>query len=79
MAENLTLARPYAEAAFQLAKAAGNLPAWSESLGMLAVVTASDEALDAIDSGLIAAGPDDHCLGQEHRTQLGESVRAARP
>ena len=48
MAENLTLARPYAEAAFQLAKAAGNLPAWSESLGMLAVVTASDQMVESI-------------------------------
>ena len=48
MAENLTLARPYAEAAFQLAKGAGNLPAWSESLSALAVVTASEQMVESI-------------------------------
>jgi F-type H+-transporting ATPase subunit delta len=48
MAENLTLARPYAEAAFQLAKTAGNLPAWSASLASLATVTASEEMVESI-------------------------------
>lgn len=37
MAENVTLARPYAEAAFALAKG-GNLSSWSEGLAKLAVV-----------------------------------------
>lgn len=46
MAENLTLARPYAEAAFQLAKgpggvAAGDLAAWSGALSRLANVAAN--------------------------------------
>ena len=48
MAENVTLARPYAEAAFQLAKTAGNLPAWSASLASLATVTASEEMVESI-------------------------------
>ena len=48
MAENLTLARPYAEAAFQLAKSAGNLPAWSASLANLATVTASEPMAESI-------------------------------
>ncbi len=38
MAENLTLARPYAEAAFLLAKSGGNLRDWSERLSGLAAV-----------------------------------------
>lgn len=42
MAENVTLARPYAEAAFQLAKGS-SLPAWSGSLARLAAVAASAE------------------------------------
>ena len=32
MADNNTIARPYAQAVFELAKAAGELSAWSESL-----------------------------------------------
>jgi F-type H+-transporting ATPase subunit delta len=35
MAEPSTIARPYAEAAFRLADAAGTLPKWSEMLGAL--------------------------------------------
>jgi len=38
MAEPSTIARPYAEAAFRLADAAGTLPKWSEMLGALALV-----------------------------------------
>jgi len=38
MAEPSTVARPYAEAAFRLADAAGALAKWSEMLGILAAV-----------------------------------------
>lgn len=48
MAENLTLARPYAEAAFQLAKNANALSAWSVSLEQLALVTSSAEMVESI-------------------------------
>ena len=48
MAENLTLARPYAEAAFQLAKGANSLPAWSASLANLAAVTAYEQMVESI-------------------------------
>lgn len=41
MAENVTLARPYAEAAFQLAKGATALPAWSQALDKLAAISAT--------------------------------------
>lgn len=44
MAESLTIARPYAEAAFQLARDAGALPQWSEALARLAVVAGTDAA-----------------------------------
>lgn len=45
MAENLTLARPYAEAAFQLARGgdSAGLKAWSERLQQLAAATARPE------------------------------------
>lgn len=40
MAENVTVARPYAEAAFALAKAGGQLPAWQAALARLATAAA---------------------------------------
>ena len=46
MAEPSTVARPYAEAAFRLAEAAGGLAKWSEMLGALAAV-ARDERVQA--------------------------------
>jgi F-type H+-transporting ATPase subunit delta len=44
MAENLTLARPYAEAAFKLALESGTLPQWSDALSRLAVVMRTEVA-----------------------------------
>jgi len=38
MSSALTLARPYARAAFALARASGNLPQWSDNLGFAAQV-----------------------------------------
>jgi F-type H+-transporting ATPase subunit delta len=49
VAENLTLARPYAEAAFDLARAAGNLDTWERALARMAQV-ASDPQMQ-------------HCIG----------------
>lgn len=46
MAENVTLARPYAEAAFQLAK--GSLPVWSQSLARMAAVADSADMQECI-------------------------------
>jgi len=48
MAENVTLARPYAEAAFQLAKGGNALPGWSDALTRLAAVAASPEMGECI-------------------------------
>lgn len=47
MAENVTLARPYAEAAFQLAKGS-SLAAWSAALGSLAAVAGTAEMQDCV-------------------------------
>lgn len=38
MAENSAIARPYAEAAFEIAAAAGQLDAWSDAIGAAAAV-----------------------------------------
>lgn len=40
MAENVTIARPYAEAAFELAKASGALASWQDALSRLAAASA---------------------------------------
>ena len=53
MAENVTIARPYADAAFELARGAGALGPWSEALDRLALVAA--------DSGMTACFSD-FCL-----------------
>jgi F-type H+-transporting ATPase subunit delta len=44
MADFGTVARPYARAAFNIAKEAGSLDAWSEALGSVAAVVANDDA-----------------------------------
>ena len=54
MAENVTLARPYAEAAFQLAKGNNALSAWSTALNLLATVTANPEMEACISNPLLA-------------------------
>lgn len=48
MAENATIARPYAEAAFALADAAGTLAKWSASMQRMAAVADDDDMLEAI-------------------------------
>ena len=47
MAETRTIARPYAEAVFKLAKTSGTLPAWSEILQLLAAI-AMDEQIKVL-------------------------------
>jgi F-type H+-transporting ATPase subunit delta len=55
MAEMLTIARPYAEAAFKFARDAQSLPAWSAALSRLAAVLATDEARELIGQPGLAA------------------------
>lgn len=43
MAEEITVARPYAEAVFQLAQASNALARWSETLGFVAAVAADPQ------------------------------------
>jgi F-type H+-transporting ATPase subunit delta len=44
MAEALTIARPYAEAAFKLAREQGAMPSWNDALGRLSAVAKAPEA-----------------------------------
>jgi F-type H+-transporting ATPase subunit delta len=48
MAENVTVARPYAEAAFQLAKSGGALASWQSALERMAAAAADTQMLECI-------------------------------
>ncbi len=48
MAESLTIARPYAEAAFKIARELGALPDWSDALARLANVAGNQVARELI-------------------------------
>jgi F-type H+-transporting ATPase subunit delta len=68
MAENVTIARPYAEAAFELARGADALAPWSEALDVLAAIVA-DPAVQACIS--------DPNLSNDQLTQLVLDVAGA--
>jgi F-type H+-transporting ATPase subunit delta len=55
MAESLTIARPYAEAAFKIARDQNALPAWSDALGRLANVLQRPEAMALISYPALSA------------------------
>ncbi|MBL8484740.1 MAG: F0F1 ATP synthase subunit delta [Rhodocyclaceae bacterium] len=55
MAESLTIARPYAEAAFQLAKGANALGPWSDALARLAAVAADPLVQNCIGNPKVSA------------------------
>ena len=50
MAENVTIARPYAEAAFQLAQGANALGAWAQVLDRMAAVAANPDMKACIEN-----------------------------
>jgi F-type H+-transporting ATPase subunit delta len=55
MAEALTIARPYAEAAFKIAKEQNALPDWAGALTRLAVVAGTEEAQQIADDPGVTA------------------------
>jgi len=55
MAENLTVARPYAEAAFKLAREADALDAWAQALTRLAAVAGETSVRESLGDPRIAA------------------------
>ncbi len=76
MAENVTIARPYAEAAFQLAKESGTLTAWADALGCMAAAAADpavrqllvDPTRTSIDRGFLFLSAVPGELSDEHRS-----------
>jgi F-type H+-transporting ATPase subunit delta len=55
MAELATIARPYAEAAFALARESKALPAWSDALAMLSAVVSDAKVAAAVDNPKLSA------------------------
>ena len=56
MAELTTIARPYAEAAFRLARDANALPAWSQMLQLASSVVVDPRVAAALDNPELTAG-----------------------
>jgi len=56
MAELTTIARPYAEAAFRIARDANALPVWSEMLRFLGDVATDPQAAAALDNPKLTTG-----------------------
>ena len=76
MSQALTLARPYARAAFSLARDAGTLPAWSQALAFAARVAADPQVAALLgnpkltrDDALVLLAPD--AAGEEFSNFLG--------
>ena len=55
MAESHTIARPYAEAAFKIARELDALPSWSDALSRLAVVVADEAASELVGNPRVSA------------------------
>ena len=55
MAEPVTIARPYAEAAFRLACEQNALPAWSDALALIATVVADPQVAALVDAPQVSA------------------------
>ncbi len=62
MAELATIARPYAEAAFEVARDAQALPAWSEMLRLAATIVADPRVATALDNPRLDAGAKESLL-----------------
>jgi F-type H+-transporting ATPase subunit delta len=55
MAETITIARPYAEAVFQLADKAGELAKWSDTLARMAGIAANPDMLEVMGNPRLTA------------------------
>ena len=62
MAELATIARPYAEAAFEIARDAQALPAWSDMLRFAATIVADPRVAEALDNPRLDAAAKESLL-----------------
>ena len=75
MAELTTIARPYAEAAFELARDANALPVWSQMLRYASAVVADPAMARALDNPALTAADKESLL----LSVCGDSLDDARP
>jgi F-type H+-transporting ATPase subunit delta len=62
MAELITVARPYAEAVFALARETNSLPVWSEMLRVASAVAAEERIRSALDNPRLSPGDKESLL-----------------
>ncbi len=74
MAENITIARPYARAAFELAAETGKLEAWSQSLEAAASAVAEPDFQSMLGSPYVSPGQLADLLGDVVTRTLGEHL-----
>ena len=75
MAEFATLARPYANAAFDVAKSAGRLDEWSRGLNLLALASEDSTLQTVIALPMTTAPEKAHKLIELFRDELSDPVR----
>jgi F-type H+-transporting ATPase subunit delta len=75
MAESITVARPYAEAAFSLAREQNALPAWSQMLALVAGVVRDSRVAEALDNPRLDASAKESLLLSIAGERLNEDVR----
>ncbi len=75
MADTLTIARPYAEAAFEYAKAHNALAQWSELLAALAAVAADEQVKDLLKNPRVTNVAKVKLFGDVLGDALGEDAK----
>lgn len=75
MAELATLARPYANAAFDIARADAELPQWSSMLALLANAVATPEVQQLLNSPSLEDDAKAQRLGELFRDELNDRAR----
>jgi F-type H+-transporting ATPase subunit delta len=75
MAETITVARPYAEAAFSLAREQNALPAWSQMLQLAAAIVRDPRIAEALDNPKLGAPEKESLLLSIAGDRLNEDAR----
>lgn len=75
MAELTTIARPYAEAAFRLAREEGSLAAWSDTLHFLEAVVVDPQLATALDNPKLLLGDKESLLASVAGDRLSPTAR----
>lgn len=75
MAEQVTVARPYAQAVFELAQAEKDLPGWSAMLGLLAEAVSLGEVWEVINSPRLTRTAAAELIGEIGGERFSEEFR----